>query len=107
MAAKTNQTQPLRGQAEVTAQGVTPKSQRGAKKPSPAAGTVVVHKHERRGKHWLRTFVSGVLVADLVVGEVMIYTAGLPDDLTIHAMWAYGIAHVAAIGVIQFVNKLE
>lgn len=96
----------LTGTPEVDGSGVYPKSGRKAAAAAKKSTVNVTHKTERRGRHWLRNFVAGTLVADLTFGEVFIYSAGMPPDVTIHAMWAFGIAHTAALAAILF-HKLE
>lgn len=105
MAAKTNQQ--MKGTPEVDSNGVTPKSQRGQVRAKKAQLGQVRNVHDKRGRNWLRVFVSGVLVTDMVGWLTGIYTAGWSQEMTINAMWMAGVAHVAALAVINFMHKLE
>lgn len=108
MAAKAKQTQQMKGTPEVDANGVTPKSQRGRKQAKkPVSVGAVQNRHDKRGRNWLRLFVSGVLVTSAVGAEVTIYSAGLPAEAQPHVMWLVGITYAAAIGVVNFMHKLE
>lgn len=102
MAAKTSQQ--MKGKPEVDSSGVHPKSKRGSAKPQ---GTLNhTNKHEKRGRNWLRVFVSGVLVTSAAGAEFMLYTAELGSTSTINTMWIVGVTYVAALGVVNFC-KLE
>jgi len=104
MADKTNQQQKMKGQPEVDASGVHPKSRRGqAKQQGQVKHTT---NHVKRGRNWLRIFVSGVLVTSAVGAEAMIYTAGLEESLMINTMWLVGVTYAAALVVVNFC-KLE
>lgn len=95
---------PYTENAEVTKQGVRPK---GTRAPPNKGGTIkVTHRTERRGKFWLRTFVAGTLIADMVWGMSGIYLGIEDPEWRIHALWAFGISHVTALAVVWF-NKLE
>lgn len=102
-------TRKMTGAPEVDDTGIHPKANRASRAAAAKAAKPQVNvykKTERRGKHWLRTFVAGTLVADATFGMVMIHSAGMPEDLTIHAMWAFGITHTAALLAVLF-HKLE
>lgn len=101
MAAQTKQQ--MRGTPEVDSEKVVPKAQRGSAKNKP--GQVVQTKHEKRGRNWLRVFVSGVLTTDLVGGELMIFTAGLSEATTIHLAWGWGVVHVAALVAANYLMR--
>lgn len=105
MAAKNQQHQQMKGKPEVDATGVHPKSQRGAKQAQ--AGKVQhTNPHVKRGRNWLRLFVSGVLVTSAVGAEATIYTAGFDSTTMINTMWLVGVTYAAAIVVVNFC-KLE
>ena len=102
--ATANQT-PMKGKPEVDALGIHPKSKRTTGKP--VAGTLNhTNKHEKRGRNWLRFFVSGVLVTSAFGAEFMLYTAGFSVTTTINLMWLVGVSYAAAYGVVNFC-KLE
>lgn len=105
MAVKNQQQQKMKGQPEVDASGVHPKSQRG-KKPAPAGKLQQSNPHVKRGRNWLRLFVSGVLVTSAVGAEAMLYTAGFEESLMINTMWLVGVTYAAALVVVNFC-KLE
>lgn len=106
MSVKNQQQQKLKGQPEVDASGVHPKSQRGKQAAKPKGQLNHTNPHTKRGRNWLRLFVSGVLVTSAVGAEAMIYTAGLEESLMINTMWLVGVTYAAALVVVNFC-KLE
>lgn len=104
MADQTKQ-QKMKGQPEVDASGVHPKSQRD-KKPAQSGKLQHTNPHVKRGRNWLRLFVSGVLVTSAVGAEATIYTAGFDSTTMINTMWIVGVTYAAALVVVNFC-KLE
>lgn len=97
--------QPMKGKPEVDATGVHPKSQRGNKQ-AKAGQLQHTNPHIKRGRNWLRLFVSGVLVTSAVGAEATIYAAGFDSTTMINTMWIVGVTYAAALVVVNFC-KLE
>lgn len=101
----TKQKQSYVGTPEVTATSI----QKKGTGPPKGGNVKVTHKTERRGKLWLRSFVAGVLIADMAWGMSGIYyffEGESSEWLRPHAMWSFSMAHIAAIMTVFF-HKLE